>query len=562
MEQNMEQKLQNIKLDLLKSIGKVYDQAKGCMLEDAFLEKVGPDLKPVSDYFNVPQKQALIVSLVFALNYDSYSVNIQNLSNYLACRPMKLLEYSEDFDGLFTKEILKEKDDSDKGLCLMSNHFFTINEKIMEAIMKNRPMPSFGKEKPGSVIKLLEAFYLLGVQRDDEEITTKELFEMTDDLFHSCLAEPLIMKINGFGLGLEDLTIYMYTIWKAVTGTGPADLERVTTGIFDDIPQKVEYVQKLLSKESKLIEQDLVEITDADFFSDAEIRLTPNSVEMLKELGIKFFTKKKKSNMIEPAKINPVALFFNEPEEKQLGFLKTLLQEEHFAETQKRLQNKGLPKGITVLLHGAPGTGKTETVYQFARETGREIFKVEMSQSKSMWFGESEKIVKRIFTEYRACAKSCERMPVLLFNEADAIISKRRDSGSSNVAQTENTIQNIILEELENFEGIFFATTNLVSNLDPAFERRFLFKIEFLKPDFPVKSKIWKSKLPNLSQQECETLAGYFDFSGGQINNIVRKNEIHEIIYGLNVNFDTIVDYCKTELITKNHGPRIGFTNA
>jgi hypothetical protein len=53
---------QNIKLNLLKSIGKVYDQAKGCKLEESSLEKVGPDLKPVSDYFNVPQKQALIVS--------------------------------------------------------------------------------------------------------------------------------------------------------------------------------------------------------------------------------------------------------------------------------------------------------------------------------------------------------------------------------------------------------------------------------------------------------------------------------------------------------------------
>jgi SpoVK/Ycf46/Vps4 family AAA+-type ATPase len=209
-----------------------------------------------------------------------------------------------------------------------------------------------------------------------------------------------------------------------------------------------------------------------------------------------------------------------------------------------------------------PGTGKTEAVLQFARETGREIFKVDISRSKSMFFGESEKIIKRIFTDYRTYAKKCERMPVLLFNEADAIISKRTDIRRSNVAQTENAMQNIILEELENFEGIFFATTNLVSNLDPAFERRFLFKIEFLKPEFPVKSKIWKSKLPNLSQQECETLAGCFDFSGGQINNIVRKNEIHEIIHGLNVNFNTIVDYCKTELITKNHGNRIGFPNA
>ena len=128
------------------------------------------------------------------------------------------------------------------------------------------------------------------------------------------------------------------------------------------------------------------------------------------------------------------------------------------------------------------------------------------------------------------------------------------------MGQTENAIQNIILEELENFEGILFATTNLVSNLDPAFERRFLFKVEFQKPDMAVKAKIWNSKLPNLSKTECEALATQFDFSGGQINNIVRKKEIHEIVYGLSVDFNNIVDYCKTELLSKNNGNLIGFT--
>jgi hypothetical protein len=75
-----------------------------------------------------------------------------------------------------------------------------------------------------------------------------------------------------------------------------------------------------------------------------------------------------------------------------------------------------------------------------------------------------------------------------------------------------------------------------------------------------VKAKIWNSKLPNLSKTECEALATQFDFSGGQINNIVRKKEIHEIVYGLSVDFNNIVDYCKTELLSKNNGNLIGFT--
>ncbi len=133
--------------------------------------------------------------------------------------------------------------------------------------------------------------------------------------------------------------------------------------------------------------------------------------------------------------------------------------------------------------------------------------------------------------------------------------------GNSSVDQTENTIQNILLEELENFDGIFLATTNLVKNLDLAFERRFLFKVEFNKPDLVIKAKIWNSKLPGLTATECEMLAQRFDFSGGQIDNIVRKNEIYEIIHGVAVSFENIVDFCNLELLVKNNTFKVGFTH-
>ncbi|MCB0513242.1 MAG: ATP-binding protein, partial [Bacteroidetes bacterium] len=241
--------------------------------------------------------------------------------------------------------------------------------------------------------------------------------------------------------------------------------------------------------------------------------------------------------------------------------LQNLLQEDKYHETQTRLTNKGLPKGIAILLHGVPGTGKTEIVKQLAKTTNREIMKVEISQSKSMWFGESEKIIKRIFTDYRAYAKESKLTPILLFNEADAIISKRKENSNSGVAQTENAIQNIILEELENFEGILMATTNLANNMDAAFERRFLFKIPFKKPTKEVRAKIWKSKLPHLEAECCQILAEKFDFSGGQIDNIIRKSEIQEIVHGSVTNFEQIQSFCKEEfIITKT--TKIGFSYA
>lgn len=554
---------QNIKFRLLESIGKVFEQSKECKLNSAFFEKVNPELKILSDYFTVSQNQSLIVAMVFALNYKGDTVDLKDLIEYFDCNPMKLLEFSDDFKSLYSKGILKKQKSFHRLNLTLSNDQFTINEKITEAILNNKPMPLVDCEEFKDVIEILEKFHSLGEQRDREELSTFELFTQVEILITSNLHFPLIRKIHDYHLSSADKYLFIYLIWKTITENESIDIERATKYIFDSTSKRINYVQRIMSNENKLFSQNHIEIVDANFFSDIRMKLSESSVKMLQELGLKLFAnKKKRDNIIEPAKINSKALYFNEFEHKQIDLLKTLLQEDNFKEMQTRLQDKGLPKGITVLLHGSPGTGKTETVFQVAKNTNREIVKVDISASKSMWLGESEKIIKRIFTDYKAYAKDCEQMPILLFNEADAIISKRKENSTSNVSQTENAIQNILLEELENFDGIFFATTNLVKNLDSAFERRFLFKIEFHKPDISVKARIWNSKLPGLSETQCKALANRFDFSGGQIDNIVRKNEIHAIIHGISVDFNNIIDFCKTELLSKNNGVRIGFTKA
>ena len=556
---------QTIKYSLIRSIGKVYELSKECQLEPGFFESAANDLKVVSDYFEISQNQSLLVAMVFSLNYRGDTVDFNDLTLHFDCNPMRLLMFIDDFEALYTKEIFK-KQKSGRGIQLaLTNDQITINEKITEAILTNQPMPQLGgEEEPTDIIEILEKIYNIGEQRDNGEIPTVVLFGHAINLISDNLHFPLIKRINDFKFKIEDNYVYLYLIWKTLNGYNSVDIETMTKGIFDTATRRMRYVQKLISNENELINQNLIEIVEAKFLNDTAIKLTEQSRILIEECGIKLSAKKKinPNNVIEPAKIIAKSLFFNETEAKQLGILKQLLQNANFNEAQSRLGDKGLPKGITALLHGLPGTGKTETVYQIARETNRQIVKVDISQSKSMWFGESEKIVKRIFTDYKSFAKDCDLTPILLFNEADGIIGKRRETGTSNIDQTENTIQNILLEELENFEGIFLATTNLVKNLDTAFERRFLFKIEFTKPDNSVKTKIWSSKLPVLTETECETLANRYDFSGGQIDNVIRKNEIYEIIHGIAVDFKNILEFCNSELLLKNNSIKVGFTKS
>jgi SpoVK/Ycf46/Vps4 family AAA+-type ATPase len=124
----------------------------------------------------------------------------------------------------------------------------------------------------------------------------------------------------------------------------------------------------------------------------------------------------------------------------------------------------------------------------------------------------------------------------------------------------ENSIQNIILQEMESLEGIMIATTNLVENMDAAFERRFLYKVKFEKPEQAQRVRIWQSMMPDLSGETAERLASTFDFSGGQIENITRKCDIERVLYGDDyVTDEKIERYCKEEKILKKDNVRIGF---
>ena len=150
--------------------------------------------------------------------------------------------------------------------------------------------------------------------------------------------------------------------------------------------------------------------------------------------------------------------------------------------------------------------------------------------------------------------------PILFFNEADAIINKRSENVERSVDKMENSIQNIILQEMENLEGILIATTNLTKNLDSAFERRFLYKIEFAKPSLEAKQAIWQAMLPSLSDADAAVLATKYDFSGGQIENVVRKESVEEILTGNIADINRLMEFCNEERLDGGHSNRrIGF---
>lgn len=267
--------------------------------------------------------------------------------------------------------------------------------------------------------------------------------------------------------------------------------------------------------------------------------------------------------VIKPDSIRKKELYFEDENQEDIVRLKKLLDPKRYKEIIDRLKVNGRRASISSLFYGAPGTGKTELAKQLAKMTGRDIMIADVSKLHSSFTGDTEKNYREMFAGYRYIAKIMPKAPILLLNEADGILGKRGDVMRQAIDKIANRVQNLLLQELEDFEGIMIATTNLADNLDPAFERRLLFKIKFLKPGVEVRRKIWKAMMPNVDKETVGLLAANYEFSGGQIENIATKMDIDYVIDGEWPSRDRIVSYCDSEKIHETVQIRkIGFAHS
>ena len=267
-----------------------------------------------------------------------------------------------------------------------------------------------------------------------------------------------------------------------------------------------------------------------------------------------------RKDVIKHEDIATKQLFYDKETTVQVADLGQLLEESYYQDICSRLEQKGYRTGFACLFYGAPGTGKTETVFQLARQTGRDIMQINISEIKSKWVGESEKNIKHFFDRYRTKVEKNQIAPILLFKEADAVINKRQEGAVQAIEKMENSLQNIILQEMETFNGILIATTNLVQNMDKAFERRFLYKIKFNKPTLEARMQIWQTMLPDLKETEIRTLAEKYNFSGGQIENVARHYTIDTVLHGDSaVSLEKLMSHCESERIEQKEERKIGF---
>lgn len=435
--------------NIILALETIYKTAEKSELKLDVFATIPVEIKRVCDYFEVNTIEAILLATCFVKSCFNV-VELPEIIKHFGLENHSFLIYLENFNLLTFKSIVIKTENRN------SENNYKLSQHIYDYILAQKSIPKELLEikiKENTFSEFLSDMDILSNLKDDEKINYYYFIQKLKDLLNA----NIHFKLTEFAiknLELVDSFVFFDTILDAMN-CGENDFNTSLQSTVDDFYERkrdsFKYINNFLEEKTTLNLLDLIEKDSNSFSNRHRIQLTQKAVFMLKEWeGISLeFVEKKDKRLIYHDQIQKRNLFYNSGEELQLEPIKKSFSNTAFTILQSRLKSKNMSAGITVLLYGSPGTGKTETVYQLAKKHNRPIFKVEISETKSMWFGEIQKLLKKIFTDYYNFKKTQKICPILLFNEADAIIGKRKSAGSSSVSDTENAIQNVLLEELK-----------------------------------------------------------------------------------------------------------------
>ena len=538
----MERTIFNSMDSLLQKIKKSNGGLDTRYFDEANCDIIKEELAYIKETLNIGHAEVLFMSAIVQ-NAGYGNTEITKISSWFGLSYLTFQSYMPILESLSNKWLIKIKNNSD----------ITIPRRARKALRENHGnyLPDYQNLTTPKILSMMKNLF---IDRRNGWVSERDLMEELQNLVNY---NPESSISVGYAKYASDLAWYEKLMFFALINRyanyndDEFSLSEDFYNVFEDKYDYEDFEYEYKGGELELMTNGIVEYTSSGGIISKDYCHITNDVknEILADVGGVKKTKLKIANLVDVESIIEKPMFYNPEEKKQIDILKSLISPERFSTIQESLKKSGLRTGFSCLFYGAPGTGKTETVYQLAKQSGRGLIIANVSELKNCYVGESEKNVQALFDNYRKAVQESDLAPILLFNEADAIFGRRMSGAENAVDKMENSLQNIILQEMEKLDGILIATTNLTENLDKAFERRFLYKIKFGKPSLEARCNIWKSMIPSLTEDEALILADSFNLSGGQIENVARKRTIDSIIKNEEPSIDEIIAYCTAEKI-------------
>lgn len=519
----MEAKKEMKDMNLLEAMEHIVALAKGSELSDEFYNKADEYICFVADKLQLSKLQSVMLAL-FVDKSDDRNILASDIAEFLQCTTIQIIKCMNDVDELVCREyIIKRKDDRQLS--------FRVPVDVIEALRNNEAFVVKAKSNLSTSELMLELETVFEM-RGNKELSYEQTASKTKRLLENNVNLAFSRKLREYALNEEDQTLLI--LFCHLFANNDDDEIRFHDIEFLFPKRQWNRIKCMLNAKCHTLQYlQLIEYGNDNGLADRETFCLTRKAkrELLSDLNFSSMSHACKG-MIKAKDIVAKQLFYENDTQQQIAELEGLLDEKRYQQIHSRMKEAGFRCGFTCLFYGAPGVGKTETVLQLARKTGRNIIQVNVEQIKSMWVGESEKNIKALFDDYRNQVESQSLAPILLFNEADAVIGTRLKGAERATDKMENSLQNIILQEMERIDGILIATTNLVQNFDKAFERRFLYKVKFNAPSIQTRRHIWQSIMPEISEESASWLASHYNLSGGQIENVARRYAINTILYG------------------------------
>lgn len=529
---------------LITAFEKVLVAANGSELEESVLSGVQDSIDLLTSKLSITPMQAIVLAMI--IDYNG-AITTSTMARFLEIRNIRMLTYMNEIEDLVSRRIIRKN-----ARTIDESVGYEIYPQVLAAFMQNK------NYEPPCIANLSLEDFLLHLDRLFRDRTSNDIpdEDFCRDINELCRSNPhlaLCKMSSMYDVNLKIVFLYCSTSYVY---TGDMNITRFEIETMCGQRTGARIFKSIERGTNDLLKDNLLEYHNNNGVVDTSAVCVAERIrEMLNaELNLDWGDDEDEvpQGLLRHEDFVAKEMFYNAKERNSIATLTQMLQPDALEKVQSRLVENGMRKGLACIFYGAPGTGKTETAMQIARLTGRDILQVNIADIKSKWVGGTERNIKAIFKRYSNYCAKCERIPILLFNEADAIISRRTENVERSVDKMENAMQNIILEEMEKLEGILIATTNLTNNMDKAFERRFLYKIEFNKPEPGIRAKIWQSMIKNLELDDALFLAQKYDFSGGQIENIARKQLIRNILYNNTLSLSDVCEDCDAELLN-NH---------
>ena len=360
-------------------LNRIYQKVNREGLSEGAVMELKDDLDHITALYGMDAPGAVLFSAILEKSWTGSPMDDEDLAHFLGCSNIEFIRYHEELRNMEKAGIIQ----CAEGRC---GRVFRVTEEAMKAVSKDcefTPIKMTGL----TTEELFNRFRMYFKAFRGNAMSSQELFDELESIVKYNEGLPFCRSVLDSPLFTNECTandfrMFFFMCHRFVTfGEMSVDIDNLMS-LTDPWDNDV-FIRRQFSRgETALQSAGLVT------FANEAGMVNTDALSLSDEVRSGFLcdiepappARVPRRDVLSADSIQPKELFYNPEEGALIARLENLLEQENFQQVQARLGASGLRKGVNMLLYGGPGTGKSASVYELARRTGRDIFAVDMAK--------------------------------------------------------------------------------------------------------------------------------------------------------------------------------------